>query len=59
MLCLVSNIVYSIFIVRQYEKWLLEVLSLPAIFKVLSGVEQMWMMLELIVHIRSEIKSHE
>ena len=57
-LCLITNIVYSIYLVRQYDEWLLEVLSLPAIFKVLSGIEQMWMMLELIFHVRAEIKSH-
>ena len=57
MLCLISNVVYCIYLVRQYEEWLLEVLSLPAIFKVLSGVEQMWMMLELIFHVKSEINS--
>jgi len=56
--CLVSDILYCIFLVRIYDSWIFAILMLPATFKFLSGVEQIQMMLELVIQLDMEIKNH-
>ena len=57
-LTLISDIIYSIMLVRTYIDWMPFVLFMPPTFKFLSGIEQIWMMIELSLHLRVELKMH-
>ena len=54
-LCFSTDIVYSIVIVTLYTEWRPFVIFMPPTFKVLAGIEQIWMMVELILHINTSI----
>ena len=54
-LALIVDIVYSFMIVQVYVHWMPFVLYMGPTFKLLSGVEQIWMMIELTLHINVEI----
>ena len=47
LLALISDIVYIILIVPSLEDWMPFVDQTPPTFRFLSGVEQIWMMIEL------------
>lgn len=59
-LTLMADIIYSIMIVKvsQEDCWMPFILYMPPTFKSLSGVEQIWMLVELTLHVRIEIKVH-
>ena len=59
-LTLIADMIYSIMIVKvsQEDCWMPFVLYMPPTFKCLSGVEQIWMLVELTLHVRIEIKMH-
>ena len=50
--------IYSLLIVRVYANWAPFVVLMPPTFKCLSGIEQIWMLIELSLHLRIEIKAH-
>ena len=58
MLTLISDVIYSIMLVKSYIDWMPFVLFMPPTFKFLSGIEQIWMMIELSLHLKIELKMH-
>jgi len=57
-LTMVSDIIYSFLLVRLYQDEMPFILYMPPTFKFLSGIEQIWMMIELTLHLKMEISSH-
>ena len=55
---LIGDMVYSLMIVRVYANWAPFIVLMPPTFKCLSGIEQIWMLIELSLHLRIEIKAH-
>jgi len=58
LLALISNIVYGILIVRNFDTWMPFVDQSVPTFRILSGVEQIWMMIELTLQVNVEIDSY-
>ena len=48
---LISNITWLIFSIRSVQYPMTFIVFMPATFKVLVGLEQIWLMIELIVQI--------
>ena len=57
-LTLIGDMIYSLLIVRVYANWAPFIVLMPPTFKCLSGIEQIWMLIELSLHLRIEIKAH-
>lgn len=57
-LTLISDVIYSLLIVPIYVSYMPFVLYMGPTFKLLSGLEQIWMMIELSMHLTAEIESH-
>ena len=58
LLALISNILYTVYIVKIYSIPMPFLESAGPTFQLLSGIEQIWMMIELTIHINVEINSH-
>ena len=58
-LTLIGDMVYSLMIVKVYADWSPFIVLMPPTFKSLSGIYQIWMLVELTLHVRVEIKAHQ
>ena len=54
--CITMDIVYSLFLVEFEVNELVPIEVLPGAFKIALGIEQIWMMIELILHVNCTIK---
>ena len=59
LLTLAFDVAYTILIVEIYVNWMPFVLYMGPTFKLLSGLEQTWMMCELTIHLRAEIVNYK
>ena len=56
MLTMMTDAIYSLLITKIYDTLIIVVLVLPATFKFLAGVEQVWILIELVLNLKIEVQ---